>query len=200
MVLYPPPPMHSKCPCIVSGGARQPSLSVLQIYSERRILSLSCAFAGWTRWYCLCIAVYFRFLASKALHCTLYHAEHLSFSQCQPWMLIILTRTPPSAPNQSERRLTGKKVQLRLDAFLRPPSPPPADETAAVQLTGETSPRGWSPLPGPLPKPAPRPAKPRAKLSTKSATKPAAQVAAKPAAGEPVPVARVEQVAHGASF
>ena len=37
--------------------------------------------------------MYFRFLASKALHRTLYHAEHLSVSQFQLWMLIILTRT-----------------------------------------------------------------------------------------------------------
>ena len=28
------------------------------------------------------------FLASKALHCTLYHAEHLFFSQFQPWMSV----------------------------------------------------------------------------------------------------------------
>ena len=40
-----------------------------------------------------CIAVYFRFLASKALHCALYHAEHFFSSQLQPWMLIILTCT-----------------------------------------------------------------------------------------------------------
>ena len=56
-------------------------------------MSFSCVFAGWTRWYCWCIAVYFRFLASKALHCTLYHVEHFSFSQFQPWMLKILTHT-----------------------------------------------------------------------------------------------------------
>ena len=35
--------------------------------------------------------MYFGFLASKALHCTLCHAEHFSFLQFQPWMLIILT-------------------------------------------------------------------------------------------------------------
>ena len=65
-------------------GAREPSLSVLQIYSEGRILSFSCAFAGWIRWYYWCIAVYFRILAFKALHRTLYHAEHFSVSQFQP--------------------------------------------------------------------------------------------------------------------
>ena len=57
------------------------------------MLSFSCAFAGWTRWYRWCIAVYLRSLASKALHRTLYHAEHFSVSQFQPWMLITLTRT-----------------------------------------------------------------------------------------------------------
>ena len=56
-------------------------------------MSYSCAFAGWTSWYYWCIAVDFRFLASKALHCTRYPAEHFSFPQFQPWMLIILTRT-----------------------------------------------------------------------------------------------------------
>jgi hypothetical protein len=88
-----PPPLHSTCPCIVGGGAREPLLSVLQIYSEGQILSFSCEFAGWTRWYYWCIAVYFRFLASKALHRTLYHPEHFSVPQFQPWMLIMLTRT-----------------------------------------------------------------------------------------------------------
>ena len=38
----------------------------------------------------LCIS---SFLASKALHYPLYHAEHFRFPQFQPWMLIILTRT-----------------------------------------------------------------------------------------------------------
>ena len=33
-----PPPLHSNHPGIVSKGARDPSLSVLQIYSEGRIL------------------------------------------------------------------------------------------------------------------------------------------------------------------
>ena len=37
--------------------------------------------------------MYFRFLASKALPWTLYYAEHFSFLQFQPCMLIILTRT-----------------------------------------------------------------------------------------------------------
>ena len=46
----------------------------------------SCAFARWTRWCYWCIAVSFKFLAFKALHCTLYSAEHFSFSQFQAWM------------------------------------------------------------------------------------------------------------------
>ena len=33
-------------------------------------------------------AVYFKVLASKALHCTPHHAEHFSVSQCQPRMSI----------------------------------------------------------------------------------------------------------------
>ena len=93
----PRPPLHSNRPCIPfivsgeGGGARETLFPVSQIYSEGRILSLSCAFAGWTRWYYWCIAVYFRFFASKALHRTLCHAEHFSVSQSQPWMLILLT-------------------------------------------------------------------------------------------------------------
>ena len=52
----------------------EPSLSVLQVYSEGLIVRFSRAFAGWTRWYPWCIAVYFIhvLLSSKALHCTLY--------------------------------------------------------------------------------------------------------------------------------
>ena len=34
-------------------------------------------FVGCTRYCCWYIAVYFKFLAWKALHCTLYHANHL---------------------------------------------------------------------------------------------------------------------------
>ena len=58
---------------------RQPSLSIFQIFLEGWILRLSCVFADWTRYCCWCIAVYFEFLAWKALHCTLYHAQHLIF-------------------------------------------------------------------------------------------------------------------------
>ena len=50
------------------------------------LLSLSGAFAGWPRWHYWCIVVYFRFLASKALHCTLYRAEHFIFSYFQSWI------------------------------------------------------------------------------------------------------------------
>ena len=49
--------------------------------------------------------------------------------------------TPPSTANRSERRRpTRKKVQVKLDTFLRPLAPPPVDESDAVQLTGESSP------------------------------------------------------------
>ena len=135
------------------------------------MLSFSCAFAGWTRWFYWCIAVYFRFLASMALHCTLYHAEHFSFSQFQPWMLIIWTRT--------------QLVLLSISNLLG----------AVLCLPRLCSPQGLEPTAKPPAKPrAKPPAKPRAKPSTKSAAKPAAQVAAKSAAGEPIPVAPVEHV------
>ena len=37
--------------------------------------------------------MYFTFVVSKVLHCTLYLAEHFIFLQMQPWMLVILTCT-----------------------------------------------------------------------------------------------------------
>ena len=67
-VAPPPPSLHSNRPCIAIRGAREPSLSILQIYAEGWILRLSRAFARWPRWYYWCIAVHVRFLASKALH------------------------------------------------------------------------------------------------------------------------------------
>ena len=49
--------------------------------------------------------------------------------------------TPPSNANRSERRRrTGKKVQLKLDNFLHPATPPPVDES---ELTGESRPPKW---------------------------------------------------------
>ena len=112
----------------------------------------------------------FRFLASKALHRTPRHAEHFSFSQFQPWMLIILTRTQLVLLSVSN--VLGAVLclpRLRLPQGLQPPAKPPA-------------------------KPPPKAAKPCAKPSTKSEAKPAAQVAAKSAAGEPIPVATNEHV------
>ena len=45
------------------------------------------------------------------------------------------TPTPASpAANWSERRLTGKKVQLKLDAFLPPPPPSPAHPLPPMRL------------------------------------------------------------------
>ena len=85
---------------------------------------------------------------------TLYHAEHPSFSQFQPWMLITLTRTQLVLLSISN--LLGAVLclpRLCLPQWLEPPAEPPA-------------------------KPAPKAAKPSAKPSTKSAAKPAAQVAA----------------------
>ena len=38
-------------------------------------------------------------------------------------------------------------MYLKLDDFLRPPSPPPTDEPEAVQLTGESSPIKWAQYP-----------------------------------------------------
>ena len=40
---------------VIEGGAKEPSFSVLQIYSEGRILSFPCVFTGWTWWYYWCI-------------------------------------------------------------------------------------------------------------------------------------------------
>ena len=53
------------CCGVAVGGARQPSLSVLEIYPEGWILGFSRAFVGWTRWYHWCIVVFIRFPASK---------------------------------------------------------------------------------------------------------------------------------------
>ena len=142
--LRPPGQVRSNRPCIVSRGARELSLSVLQLYSEGRILSFSCAFAGCTRWYYWCIAVYLRFLASNPLHRTLYHAEHFSASQCQPWMLIILTRT--------------QLVLLSISNLLG----------AVLCLPRLCLPQGLQPTAKPPAKPAPKAAKPCAKPSTKS--------------------------------
>ena len=114
--------------------------------------------------------MYFRFFASKALHHTLYHAEHFSVSQFQPWIMIILTCTQLVLLSISH--LLGAVFclpRLCLSQGLEPTAKPPA-------------------------KPAPKAAKPRAKPSTKSAAKSAAQVAAKSAAGEPILVAPVEHV------
>ena len=47
------------------------------VFLEGWILRFSCVFLGCTRYCCWCIAVYFKFLEWKSLHCTLYHAEHL---------------------------------------------------------------------------------------------------------------------------
>ena len=47
------------------------------VFLEGWILRFSCVFLGCTRYYGWYIAVSFQFLACKALHCTLYHAEHL---------------------------------------------------------------------------------------------------------------------------
>ena len=173
-------------------------------------MSFSCPSARWKRGYYWCIAVYFRFLASKALYCTLYQAEHFSFSLFQPWILIILTctqleqlsipnvlgavlclprfwahqsavlttgpshmsaysvvthdcasiawmsvvRVPtspqpilaPSAANQSKRRLTRKKAQLKLFAFLRPHHTfPPMRQTPCSSLVKPAPGNGHAP-------------------------------------------------------
>ena len=56
------------------------------------MLSFSCVFARWTRWYYWCIVVDFRFLASGARLCCV-SCKTLSFSQFQPCMCVILTHT-----------------------------------------------------------------------------------------------------------
>ena len=89
-------PLHTNRPCNSKRGGGchggGVSLSVLQMYTEGRILGFSRAFAGRTRWPYWCSAVCLRSVASKALHCTLDHADHFSVSQLQPRMLIILAR------------------------------------------------------------------------------------------------------------
>ena len=77
--------------------------------------------------------------------CTLYHAEHFSVSQFQPWMLIILTRT----------QLVLFSISNLLGALLC--------------LPRLCLPQGLEPAAKPPAKPDPRAAKPRAKPSTKGA-------------------------------
>ena len=99
---------------------------------EGWILSFYCAFAGWTSCYYWCIAVYFSFVASKALHRTLYHAEHFRFPQFQPWMLITLTHTQLVLVSISI--LLGAVLclpRLCLPQGLEPTAKPPAGQHAA---------------------------------------------------------------------
>ena len=83
--------------------------------------------------------MYFRCLASKALHRTLYHAEHFSFSQFQSSNLIILART--------------QLVLLSISNVLG----------AVLCLPKLWLPQGLEPPAKPSAKPAPNAAKPRAK-------------------------------------
>ena len=62
-------------------------------FLEGWIFRFSCVFAGWMRYCCWCIAVYFKFLAWKALHRTLYHAEHLVFRNVSQWLSRTLTHS-----------------------------------------------------------------------------------------------------------
>ena len=60
--------------------------------------------------------------------------------------------TPTAHPssltvNWMKRRQPMKKVQLKLDAFVHPPSPPFVDEPKAVQLTGVSSQSDGFPAP-----------------------------------------------------
>ena len=102
MVPPPPPPLNSN-----RGGGGEPSRSIFQIYLEGWILSFSCVFAGWAREYYWCIAVYFKFLASQALHCTLHHAQHLVFRNFSPgcpfeWPLLSMcSSSKPNTPQKS---------------------------------------------------------------------------------------------------
>jgi len=119
------------------GGAAANRISRGSFSLEISKGSFSSAFAGWTRWCYWCIAVYFRFLASKALHRTLYHAEHFSVSQFQPRMLIILTRT--------------QLVLLSISNLLG----------AVLCLPRLCLPQGLEPTAKPPAKPAPKAAKPQ---------------------------------------
>ena len=59
--------------------------------------------------------MHFRFAASKAPHCSLHNAEHLSFSQFQSRGLIVLTRT---------RVARGRKSRRWLQVWVLPLPPP----------------------------------------------------------------------------
>ena len=61
-------------------------------------------------------------------------------------MPLLRANTPTPNPGDcqpAEKRHLFKKVQLKLDTLHRPPSPNPAEEPEAVQLTGPTSPPTW---------------------------------------------------------
>ena len=105
-------------PCTAGWEARGPSLSVLQICSEGRTLSISRAFAGGARWYQECIPVHFRFSAPRVPHRSLYPADHLSFSQFQPRRLLALTRTRVA-------RVRKSRHWLQVWVLLLPLPPPP---------------------------------------------------------------------------
>ena len=63
--MYPPPLLNKKRPCIVSGRAREPSLSLSHIYRKVKYrASAVCLLVGQGS-SILCIAVFFIFLASK---------------------------------------------------------------------------------------------------------------------------------------
>ena len=82
----------------------------------------------------------------------LYHAQHVSVSLFQPWMLIILTQ---------QQQLMLLSISNLLGAVL----------WAVLCLPRLCLPQGLEPTAKPPAKPAPKAAKPRAKPSTKSAAK-----------------------------
>ena len=90
-VLTPPSPWHSDRPCIGSGGGGGVTFFLANLLRRPDIELLLCVcwldtLVLWV--HCCVLHIFF-----LALHCTLYHAKHFSFSQFQPWVLIILTCT-----------------------------------------------------------------------------------------------------------
>ena len=124
--------MHSNHPCIVSGGVREPSLSVLQIYLAGWILDLD-HFDTYPAGVVLNLQCFGGgIVPAKILgpsECGAdYRSSTMVMHDCAPIARMSVVRVPtctpaPSATNGSRIRLTRKKVQLKLDAFPCPPSP-----------------------------------------------------------------------------
>ena len=90
--LPPPPPLYKKHPCIVSGGGEGTVTFTFLTLQKSSILSFSaCLLVG--QGSSICALLCSSYLLHQR-HCTgPVSCRPLSFSQFQPWMLSILTRT-----------------------------------------------------------------------------------------------------------